>query len=786
MKHIKADDYMNLASFEVAQFGEKIVMRNNSTQSEHEAIIEKLKAQYDITKVQINQKIDEIKNGILTCNPIQLLSFSADMGLTAMMGATSEFNICADDIPTMRATEYIQSILVSSPKSLLAESEDDPSQTFFSILENIKELHEVIQEFILCLGVKLDELNPAIDKNTKKYMLELQLMYSVRGQRYQVFESQYFEDLLPIHDDVFVELFGLDSSEIINGIKKLQYSLTQGKFDVMNHFHEVWDEYEDKELEAEDFSSPDIQSAHLDFYDKFFGTKLREVCEITKWTDSFVNELSWEQNATPTFFEQEFSGWPIIELPVFKRPFIKIDDISYCFDYFTFVDNFYRAIQKTITRLKPTYPWSDYQKLASEKMVENVFEKLLHGSITYKSNYYPMNSSTKQMAENDLIVIYDDTLFIVEVKAGSFVYTSPINDFNSHIRSYKALIEKADLQCYRTKQYFEKNKTGILYNEDGTEKARIDLSYISSIYTMTVTVDNINALAAKAEKAEFLQLKSHSMSIAVDDLMIYSEYFNSPLLFLHFIKQRSLATQEPMLALNDELDHLGMYIAHNCYPMQADLIPKGGIGHFVGYREELDNYFGKLYHPQLQPKKPLQNIPDLFLKIINLLESRDIPFRSTIANYFLDFALDAKVDLSDKISYVLRRQKQTQNIIPISGSGTGNSLRFTCFVNQEQINVITEAWKREYTLSALHWNNESDRYLIDIYFDTENHLSNIALKLYTPQDIEINEIEKISIMGKELATQRIESYRLSNKTKIGRNQLCSCGSGKKYKKCCGR
>lgn len=38
---------------------------------------------------------------------------------------------------------------------------------------------------------------------------------------------------------------------------------------------------------------------------------------------------------------------------------------------------------------------------------------------------------------------------------------------------------------------------------------------------------------------------------------------------------------------------------------------------------------------------------------------------------------------------------------------------------------------------------------------------------------------------KELYTLQKKSKTIINSTKIGRNDLCPCGSGKKYKKCCG-
>ena len=39
---------------------------------------------------------------------------------------------------------------------------------------------------------------------------------------------------------------------------------------------------------------------------------------------------------------------------------------------------------------------------------------------------------------------------------------------------------------------------------------------------------------------------------------------------------------------------------------------------------------------------------------------------------------------------------------------------------------------------------------------------------------------------KEITTKWRSSKVVVNSIKIGRNELCLCGSGKKYKKCCGR
>lgn len=69
-------------------------------------------------------------------------------------------------------------------------------------------------------------------------------------------------------------------------------------------------------------------------------------------------------------------------------------------------------------------------------MVADIFAQMLPGCTIHTDNYYPQNGSLKNLAENDIIIVYNDVMLIVEVKAGSFVYTPPFTDFENHIKSY--------------------------------------------------------------------------------------------------------------------------------------------------------------------------------------------------------------------------------------------------------------------------------------------------------------------------------------------------------------
>ena len=698
---------------------------------------------------------------------------------------TSEFQLSKDKIYSSRMTEYAQSVIVST-KSEYQTTSKDQSKMFFRIQHDIKKLYSLVDIFYFCWAANLDSLCPDISPETRNILRESQFLYTVRGQRYQIFELEYFEKLLAIHDDAFQRIFGLTASQIINGIEKLQFALSQGKMAIMNTLTKAIDSYwEQGKTDVEQFAQENSELRDA-FISQFLGTQLRDVIEVTGWSEGFVESLSFGINESPDFFScGEFAGWPIIDLPIQKRPFLKIGGHYYCFDYYSFVDNFYRAVQKAISRKEPDYKWSDMQKEASENMVANVFSEILPGCTVYRDNYYPINESLKNLTENDVIIEYAKILIIVEVKAGSFVYTPPITDFENHIRSYKDLIEKANHQCKNTYDYLLSKTNPTLHNKDGSIKAQIDMSKISDVFMMTVTMDNINDFAARAEKLNFLQLKCNAISLSIDDLMVYREYFDSPLIFLHFLHQRRQATQEEKLALNDELDHLGLYIKHNMYCLQLRDYPSDAHIRFQGYREELDEYFGSLYHPELQLEKPALKISEPVRQFIDYLMENDIDNKVEIANYFLSFSTEAESEFFQSMQYALSRQVQTGQMLAFGAAGNEElSLRYTCFVEQPGINILTYEEKREYVLSTLLWNNDPDRVMIELYYDENNIFKGLNYTLFTKADIMDCELTTLEQQGRKRASLRVQMY-LQQYGHIEEDTICPCGSGRTYRLCCG-
>lgn len=311
------------------------------------------------------------------------------------------------------------------------------------------------------------------------------------------------------------------------------------------------------------------------------------------------------------------------------------------------------------------------------------------------------------------------------------------------------------------------------------------MSKIEDVFMMSVTVDNINSFAARAEKLSFINSKCNAISVAIDDLMIYQDYFESPLVFLHYLKNRRNATAIIHLVPTDELDHLGMYINHNCYVMYFEDTKTDRLNP-VGYREDLDTYYNQKYHSQLNPVKPIQKIPDIFREIIAFLDDSECQNKIRISNYLLDFSTEAKDDFSNQVVQIFKRQKETKRVSMISSTGRGKyGLRYSCIISQPEVEMISEAEQQNYVWSNMLWNDEEDRVQINIDMDENQNITNIDAIFYDYNDIPTDRRDELFIQGQLRAQDRFNRFVAKNGEKIGRNELCPCGSGKKYKKCCG-
>lgn len=722
--------------------------------------------------------VDAIKEKVSEVSPIYLLNFIVSMSNMAMCNKKSEIEYSEDEVFTNRAIEYVQSVLVSTEtKDNIFEVDDE--KKYHEILSLVIELYKSLAG-VLLEWLQKNKSKGLINDNEAQYIMESSINGLIRGNRYQRFQIPYYDELLKTQEEAIKAAFDVTHEEIVHGLEKLEYNLSKGWSDAVNDIQKI--DFEELMSTEE---SEKIEEARA-IVNNLFSLGLYDVKKATGWPDKFIHSLAYEVGGETDFYKHsEFNGLPFWRMPVQEKPFVKIDKIVYCFSHYILFDNFYRCLQRVLANCnsKNSDSWQKNQKKASEQLVASLFQKLLPGAKIHSENYYPQNESLKNLFENDLIIEYKDALLIVEIKAGAFTYTPAITDYKAHVKSFDNIVNSADNQCIRTLNYLKSRDIASIYDNKREEKAAINLNQFSQIYSFCVSLDDFNEFAAKAEKVNLIRIELGTIVISIDDLWVYAEYFNEPYEFMHFLKQRKDSTKIKALLLNDELDHLGLYIEHNMYPLtvqnelentDADAI------YFSGYRERLDNYFGSYE----KNKRPEQEIEKEFKRILELVQAGTSIKPLEFSNFLMDLSQDAKSEFVEKLLYVLQRQRIIGGIVPFFTFG---DIRYCLFVEDDIVSPWREQKKRDYVSSILIESGADWYYMITIKIDEKDSINDVEYCKMTKEEIPLERKDEFQETIHRIKQLKVESYKKeSGKKKIGRNDPCPCGSGKKYKYCCGR
>ncbi len=742
-KAVRPDDYFSNGTFEMARFRKTTIVRNNRTPEQHAAQMEYLRTEYASKYEDIAQKVKSLKEKVTQCDPYSLLMYLRSLATMGQMNIFSEIEYSSDANAIIRAQEYVQSILVSTDNNYVPSSPSEEAALHAQIVADFDELYKDFRFFYHFWAAHIQKSGKIGDSRLNE-IVESQYMYWVRGNRYQIFELEPLKSLLPPHNDVLLELFGVSSAEVIEGLEKLRYSLSQGYADAIMELGKEFELF----VEAVDSGiSPEDARKHAEgrtskIAGELHGSDLINVAAITGWDSRFIDMLSY-----------------------------------------ALFDNIYRNIQKGIMQRKLEYleDWKEKQTQASEEMVKELFLKLLPGAEAHVSNYYPVRNSLKQTNENDIIITYQNNLFVIEVKAGSFPSTPPITDFEAHTKAYRKLAEVADSQCSRTVEYIANHAPAQFYDHEKNPTFLLPgLNTFDDVFTFSVTVDNFNEFSAKAEKLSIISLKEETIVISYDDLLAYAGYFDEPIRFLHYLKQRKAAMRVPQYQMYDEFDHLGLYIDRNLYAL--DPSQYGDVKNVIwqGFRQSLDEYFNLLFANPSAAKKPTQNMPEQISEIIEYLGYDVSPEKIRLAHYLMDLASVAKEDLAGQIKYALKRQRELKRAVPLAAFG---DIKYCAFISMPGIIQYPIQEQLDYAYAAASRNEEIPVMWISLEYDNKKRLVSAKGKKCFFSDLEGDDIERIRHMGREKARDWVLQYKMTH-GKIGRNDYCPCGSGRKYKFCC--
>ena len=451
--------------------------------------------------------------------------------------------------------------------------------------------------------------------------------------------------------------------------------------------------------------------------------------------------------------------------------------------------HFYRQLEKRVfaasQRLKQT--WIDARKEITETLPFEYLQRLLPGATCFKEIYYRFAEAgaTAVRYETDGVLAIDGHLFIVEVKSGSFTYTSPATDVNAHVQSIKNLVSEPAKQGNRFLRYLQTADEVPLLDHAGKETARLRLRDYRQVTICAVTLDPFTAIAAQVQHLSSIGVEMGDVpvwSLSLDDLRVYADIFTNPLEFLHYVQIRREAFKSEILQLDDELDHLGLYLLHNDYPQHAADLQGGQEARlqFTGYRHEIDKFFAARLLDTTLPSPLHQKMPSGLAALIEFLQLSGKNGRSAIAAYLLDMSGDWRDRMFDTLAQELE-QADVKQPCPFSTSG---DVRLTTIAWTPRWLRPSENEMRDHAKAIMLMHDEEERVLLELFYDEVGTLLDAKWNFLRRADITVFELPALQERGEALREARLQKT-ITKSGRIGRNEQCPCGSGVKFKKCCG-
>ena len=800
---MKLDDYFRSGPIEMARFGRETVIRSNWEKEEFERYQNTLVSKLPEIKIAINTLISDISDRVRKHQPLDILhrAFREMLALNA--------NTDGKYVQSVLSLEYIQNLVAAIDQDCGAK-EKLTDKKWVGLSDRISKLYEKVNfEYFSAESARLrTKESVSLEEDRIRYMAQVHWI-TVRGVRYSVHEVPHLKDLLLCHSESLEKAFGITADFLISEISKIFHSLTYGFYEAVNRLREI-DEGFSKEFQKRKKES-DTQSRTKDHFEEyleknqlagrfreamgqFHGFHLFDLGKVTELPNSFLDLLSWRPGEDKEFLaEGEFKGWPLRITPVSRRPFLKYDERYYCFSFYALFNKFYRTIQRTVIQQCPDQKvlWMNRQKENTELLPFVYLRRLLPGCREFKQiNYkwYPRkNGAKKDWCETDGLVLFGDHLIIIEVKAGAFTYTSPADDFEAYVKSIENLLLRPSDQGTRFLDYFNSAEKVNLYDEDKIQVGKLERNRIRKVTICALTIDPFTEISSQIQHLKGIGIDigtAPTWSVSLDDLRVCSEIFLNPLIFLHYLENRIKASKNPDVRLSDEVDHIGFYFLRNNYSLFTDNLKGKSDAHahmfFDGCRDKIDCYYReRLLNPDLV--SPFnQKFPIFFKDIIDYCSKNPEPFVELVC-FLLGADQNCRNQISEAIAKALKMQAR------------GKRSCYFSTIGENRISIAS--WQpflfphdsdnfRKYSKTEMFCHNELDRKIMELYFDEKNKLLDLQWENLSMIEILPDEANKFRELARQLKKRRLDKY-VRNHRKIGRNTACPCGSGKKYKKCCG-
>ncbi|WP_175684032.1 YecA family protein [Burkholderia cenocepacia] len=633
---------------------------------------------------------------------------------------------------------------------------------------------------------------------------------TLRGNRYQVLEGEFYRYVLTPHNDVLKEVYGVDAADIAEGVQAMANATRSGHADAITvmmkqleaaqAFAATQDQPLEDAMQAWAAANAEQSKDAGRAMDDMFRGGIANVSRHTKLPPTLLADLAYQRGEETEFFAAgDFAGTPYRTLPARKKPLIQLESDYYAVDPCLARDAGYRALLYNLLQRKPGYKktFEGRQKAMSEAAFADILAAQLPDATVFQEVYYK-DPSSKQWSENDTLILVDDVLFLVEAKAGAAAtIASPALDFGRHAQSVQDLVLKAYKQCERFFNYLNSADEVPLYHlVDGKyeECGRVRRADYRVMVPIGLTVESFSPISTYCKELPQVEplLGRHAfISLSIDDLFVLKRFLPTPGEFAHYMEVRQAVAGMRRAHLFDEFDHLGAYLKKNRFDEDiADQLKDGKLNMVIwnGMSEIVDKSFeGEDWESR---PFPTQDFPKEVLKLLGALDGTRARGWLSAESHIRDLGEEGRSNLA-KMLFDLR---QTLNQHPARYfvlCGDGGPL----FVWLQQHNHQVDWGKVNDKASAAAVGVKASN-VVGIVAEasadgTYHRAQSFVVNIPTERTEENAHIyEDATRMAQPKRTVNLNQPKNvvppAKTKKLGRNDPCPCGSGLKYKKCHGR
>ncbi|WP_216329731.1 YecA family protein [Deinococcus aestuarii] len=756
-----------------------------------------LAEQHGTVEREVQALVDRIADSVRAHAPLDLLAKCHLYMGGVRAGKLLESQAWTDDVVALRLPEYVQSVIVGTQPTGSAEI----------IGETFKELVGLVEKLYVKLTLEYAVTGTAARRqDMQKYSQPLDSLrtqqhmrwLAVRGQRYIQHDFEFLRRFLTGHSAQFERMFGMGAEEIVAGLEKLNASLSGGAFDDgtsglreewMRRYMAAVEEIGMREAAGDDgpYPTPEELADQISqelgvnpltppdpvvFTARATSGAPFDVLAVTGLPEALISRLALAPGEAPEFFSGNHPGWPDQRLPVMSRPFLRLGKRYYAFETATFFDHIYHNLREAVTGGNQGLEkrWEKQQQQDTEQAALDVLEELLPGATRQGAYYYEYldeASGETRFAEADGYLLYARHLVLVEVKGGRASHRAPSERLSGYLNAMGRVTADPVDQAARFLKELARTGEVVLRDQHRNSIGTLKATDFDRPYVVAVTLDYVGDVTANPQGQTVLRVGQDHPAWIVNfgDLWITRDLVAHPVQFLHFLDQRAAAQRVPVLQVHDELHHLALYFRENRYAGKYARESRADRIFIAGVTDDFDAYYRGLPGAA----RPGQHLPPLFGEIVTALAASTAPEHVRAGKYLLDLPFDVRAGLEGRLHSLTQGR---------TGVGVGGDRPLTLFARPAGSDDTAEC--RKYALATMRVAGDAERHLLRVTLDGAQQVAGVTPTFLTQADVAAADPDELQPLASRLA-----AVVLPRAARVGRNQPCPCGSGRKFKKCCG-